>query len=96
VRDEDELALSSRNVKLSPDERRVATALPRALFAGKDAYGRGEDAIAAARAVLAQAEGLEPDYVEVARFNGRTHLLAAARVGRTRLIDNVLLEGDSE
>jgi pantoate--beta-alanine ligase len=96
ARDEDGLALSSRNVNLSPEERRAATALPQALFAGKDAHRRGEDAAAAARAVLADANGLEPEYVEVARFNGRVHLLAAVRAGRTRLIDNVLLEGDLE
>ena len=46
--------------------------------------------------MLAEEPRLAPDYVEVARLNGRVYLLAAARVGRTRLIDNVVLEGDLE
>jgi pantoate--beta-alanine ligase len=93
VRDDDGLALSSRNGRLSPDERLAATALPRALTAGQDAYTAGADPIAAARAVLAAEPRLDVDYVETARFNGRFHLLAAVRAGQTRLIDNVLLEG---
>jgi pantoate--beta-alanine ligase len=84
VRDDDGLALSSRNERLSPAERAQALAIPRAL-ATRDA--------GAARAVLADA-GLEPDYVEVADLDGPT-LAVAARVGPTRLIDNVRLEGDS-
>jgi pantoate--beta-alanine ligase len=84
VRDADGLALSSRNTRLSPDERSRALAIPRAL-ATRDA--------GAARDVLTEA-GLEPDYVEVADLDGPT-LAVAARVGPTRLIDNVRLEGDS-
>jgi pantoate--beta-alanine ligase len=83
VRDEDGLALSSRNVALSPDERRQALALPRAL-ATRD--------VAAARAQL---NGLEVDYLEVAPFDPPV-LAAAVRVGRTRLIDNVPLEVSRE
>jgi pantoate--beta-alanine ligase len=79
VRDEDGLALSSRNAYLSPDERERALALPRAL-ATKDP--------AAARARL---NGLDIDYVEVADFEPRV-LAAAVRVGKTRLIDNVVLD----
>jgi pantoate--beta-alanine ligase len=94
VRDEDGLALSSRNVNLSAEERRAAAALPTALFAGEAAYARGEDPVAVAEAVLATEPGLEREYLEVARFNGRVHLVAAAKAGRTRLIDNVVLEGD--
>jgi pantoate--beta-alanine ligase len=89
VRDSDGLALSSRNVRLSPDERTRALAIPRALAAGLAASGEGRDPIAAARAVLTD---LEPDYVAVADLNGRPTLAVAARVGRTRLIDNVILE----
>jgi len=83
VRDDDGLALSSRNARLSHEERMRALAIPRAL-ATRDPNR--------ARAVLADA-GLEPDYVAVADLDGRT-LAVAARVGSTRLIDNVLLEGD--
>jgi pantoate--beta-alanine ligase len=93
VRDDDGLALSSRNALLSAEERTAATALPRALSGGWQAYSSGDDPGAAARAVLATEPGLDVDYVETARFNGRTHLLAAVRAGQTRLIDNVLLEG---
>jgi pantoate--beta-alanine ligase len=82
VRDADGVALSSRNAELSAEERAVARALPRALET-RDA--------ARAREVLAAA-GIEPDYVEVADLDGPT-LAIAARIGRTRLIDNVLLEG---
>jgi pantoate--beta-alanine ligase len=94
VRDDDGVAVSSRNVLLSSEEREAAGALPRALAAGAEAHGRGEDAAAAARAALADERRLEPEYVEVASLDGRVYLLAAVRVGRTRLIDNVVLEGD--
>jgi pantoate--beta-alanine ligase len=83
VRDEDGLALSSRNARLSPEERRRALSLPRAL-ATKDAER--------ARELL---HGLDVDYVEVADFEPRV-LAAAVRVGDTRLIDNVILEGEPE
>jgi pantoate--beta-alanine ligase len=82
VRDEDGLALSSRNAYLSPEERETALVLPRAL-ATKD--------LARAQELLA---GLDLDYVEEANFNGQRVLAAAVRVGNTRLIDNVILEGD--
>ncbi len=94
VRDSDGLAVSSRNARLAVDERRAATAIPRALSAGKLAYRRGEDPIAAAHTVLDDEPLLEPEYVEIARFNGGPPILAAAvRARRTRLIDNVPLEG---
>jgi len=83
VRDADGLALSSRNVRLSADERRRALAIPRAL-ATRDPES--------AREVLAEA-GVEPEYVAVADLDGPT-LAVAARIGSTRLIDNVLLEGE--
>ena len=72
---------------LSPDERTRALAIPRALAAGQAAHREGRDPVAAARAVLT---GPETDYVDVADFNGRPTLAVAARVGRTRLIDNVV------
>ena len=91
VRDADGLALSSRNAYLSEDERREASALSRALEAGRSAYALGSDPVAATRGAL---NGLEPDYVELFDLNGITLLGAAARVGSTRLIDNIILEGD--
>lgn len=81
VRDENGLALSSRNELLTPEERELALTLPRAL-ATRDA--------ARARELL---DGLEVEYVEVADFEPQV-LAAAVRVGNTRLIDNVVLEGD--
>ena len=80
VRDDDGLALSSRNAYLSPEERETALALPRALATGD--LGRARELLA----------GLDIDYVEEANFNGQRVLAAAVRVGKTRLIDNVVLE----
>jgi pantoate--beta-alanine ligase len=91
VRDPDGLALSSRNAYLSPDERALALTLPRALSAGAAAHRSGGDAEAAARSALAEADGLEVDYVALADLDGET-LAGAVRVGGTRLIDNVRLE----
>ena len=89
VRDSDGLALSSRNARLSPEERTRALAIPRALAAGLTAHREGRDPAAAARALLT---GLVPDYVAVADLNGHPTLAVAARVGTTRLIDNVVLD----
>jgi pantoate--beta-alanine ligase len=91
VRSADGLALSSRNARLSPDERARARAIPRALDAGLAAARAGRDAVAAATAALTE---LDIDYVAVAEFNGHPTLAIAARAGRTRLIDNVRLDDD--
>ena len=88
VRDQDGLALSSRNVFLSPAGRAAARALPRALEAGANAHRSGEDPIAAARRILDAEPGLAIDYVDMADLDGPT-LVGAVRVGSTRLIDNV-------
>lgn len=90
VRDADGLALSSRNVFLSAAERAVAVALPQALEAGAEAHRAGSDPVDAAQAVLDAEPGLTTDYVAVADF-GHPTLVAAVRVGTTRLIDNVVL-----
>ena len=94
VRDVDGLALSSRNVFLSPSERAAAVALPRALQAGFAAHRSGGDAVRAARAILDAEPGLRVDYVAEADLDGTT-LAAAVVVGSTRLIDNVRLEGEA-
>ncbi|HEX4678020.1 MAG TPA: pantoate--beta-alanine ligase [Gaiellaceae bacterium] len=80
VRDRDGLALSSRNARLTTEERERARAIPRALETRDEAQ---------ARAVLESA-GVAPDYVAVADLDGPT-LAVAARVGAVRLIDNVRL-----
>lgn len=89
VRDHDGVALSSRNARLSPADRTRAAALPRALDAGLAAYRAGRDPVPEARAQL---EGLDVDYLAVADLGGRPTLVVAARLGGTRLIDNVRLE----
>jgi pantoate--beta-alanine ligase len=92
VRDDDGLALSSRNARLTTEHREAAAALPRALNAGAQAHARGEDAAVAAQRVLDAEPLIVPQYVEIARFDGRLVLAAAARVGGIRLIDNVTLQ----
>jgi pantoate--beta-alanine ligase len=105
VREQDGLALSSRNRFLSADDRETALALSRALFAGREASGTGRlPAPAAVRAaahqVLAEA-GLTPDYLALIDpddfteasddHTGEAILAVAAKVGTTRLIDNIPL-----
>jgi pantoate--beta-alanine ligase len=98
-REDDGLALSSRNVYLVPEDRARAVALPRALGVAERAIAKGGDpeaALAQAREMLTQA-GFEIDYVTLADaetlgdpVEGRPmRLLAAARIGGTRLIDNI-------
>jgi pantoate--beta-alanine ligase len=103
-RDADGLALSSRNAYLSDEERQSARALPRALGEAASAIRDGgsiEDALGTARERLARA-GFDPiDYVAlcdseslapVTALERPARLLAAARIGRTRLIDNLAVE----
>ena len=105
VREPDGLALSSRNVYLSPEDRRAATVLNRALAAARDAVGRGErstqELVAAMRGVLVQEPRAAADYVEVVReetfepavqLRGTCYVLLAVFFGTTRLLDNMLIE----
>lgn len=102
VRDADGLALSSRNAYLTPAERRIAPALYRAIaaVAARMAGGAADPALecAAARAAILGAGFASVDYVTVRdaetlapvpRVTGPARVLAAARLGRARLIDNV-------
>ena len=100
VRDRDGLALSSRNAFLSEDERTRALALPRALHEAAEAIEAGkpvEPTLAAARRALGDAGFAPIDYVAlvdsatlepVLTAAGRMRLIAAAKIGKTRLIDN--------
>lgn len=100
VREDDGLALSSRNAYLSAEDRPSARALSQALRAGVEAADRGASAVlAAAHARLDTTPGLDLDYLDLrdpdlgpAPAQGPARLLVAARVGSTRLIDNSSLE----
>jgi pantoate--beta-alanine ligase len=106
VREKDGLAMSSRNAYLSPADRLLAAALPRALFAARDRFaaipGRTDlrTLEAETRGELERA-GLAVDYVEAVDAETMARgqapgpglaLAAAVRLGKTRLIDNVLLD----
>jgi pantoate--beta-alanine ligase len=104
VRESDGLALSSRNAYLSAEERERALGLSRALQAAEEAARRGERSTAALVDVVSaelRNAGIQPEYVEardaedlspLAELNGRPLLVAvAARVGKARLIDNVVI-----
>jgi pantoate--beta-alanine ligase len=97
VREPDGLALSSRNAYLTEDERERALALSRALFAARAVGGAGAAAVLGAAAT--ELSGVEVDYLELrapdlgtAPPAGPARLLVAARVGATRLIDNVAVD----
>ncbi len=100
IRDRDGLALSSRNAYLSADERRRAVALPESLFSAREAIEAGAPVaatLAAASAAMIAAGFDAPDYVALVDVNlhplsavaGAVRLIAAARIGRTRLLDNL-------
>jgi pantoate--beta-alanine ligase len=108
VREPDGLALSSRNVHLSPQERAAAPVLRRALLAATARWGAGERSAdrlrAAMRETLAEEPLARPDYVSVAdgatlaeldRVEGPALLSLAVRFGDTRLIDNEVLSDGS-
>jgi pantoate--beta-alanine ligase len=100
-REDDGLALSSRNAYLSPDERQAAIVLPRALGTALKAIRAGSDvaeALAAATAQLEKAGVARVDYVALVdayslepmtQLDREGRLLAAAKIGKTRLIDNL-------
>jgi pantoate--beta-alanine ligase len=105
VREADGLAMSSRNAYLSPEERRQALVLHRALAAARQAYSGGERRLEAlrdvARGVFAQEPQVAVDYIEIvdpetleprgASVTGDELVAVAAKVGSTRLIDNIVL-----
>jgi pantoate--beta-alanine ligase len=102
AREPDGLAMASRNIYLSPQQRQDAVALPKALFAGLWAIGRGPEAVrGAAMAVLSGAHGVEVDYLALidpssftdaaSDHTGEAILAVAGRVGTTRLIDSMPL-----
>lgn len=110
VRDDDGLALSSRNAYLSGEERARARAVPRALAKAATAYASGERGAGALETIAlteVRAATTDIDYVTVAhpstlvpyeagaRLDGPALLAIAARVGKTRLIDNVVLGEDA-
>jgi pantoate--beta-alanine ligase len=102
VREKDGLAMSSRNSYLSPDERRMALGISRSLFAARDMAVRGERRAPVVRArmkkILSGSGITDVDYVEIMDaaeltplrlLRGDVLIAVAARVGRTRLIDNL-------
>jgi pantoate--beta-alanine ligase len=105
-RDADGLALSSRNAYLMPDDRISARALPRVLGETAQAIREGADvagALQAARARLSSAGFTQIDYIALCdaqtlkpllALNHHARLLAAARIGATRLIDNIAVDAD--
>jgi pantoate--beta-alanine ligase len=100
VRDSDGLAISSRNVYLTAEQRTQALALSRSLELGRDAFARSKDAQLAEKTMLeylqdadgievAYAAAVDPETFEAPRTEERILLIVAGRVGTTRLIDNV-------
>jgi pantoate--beta-alanine ligase len=100
VRETDGLAMSSRNRYLDAAQRELAGALSAALLAGKHAAPAGVDAaLKAACAVLSEVPGIDVDYLQVrdsalgpSPAGGSGRLLVAARLGKTRLLDNIAIE----
>lgn len=100
VREPDGLAMSSRNRYLDTEQREQAGALSAALLAGRYAAAQGVDAaLDAARAVLDEVPAFDVDYLRVlgpgleeAPAEGQARMLVAARLGKTRLLDNIELD----
>jgi pantoate--beta-alanine ligase len=109
IREQDGLALSSRNVYLQPEERRSALMLYRSLQAGKAEILSGERnpavILAKVRSTIATEPGVDLDYAEIVDAETLEplmtlarpgYLLIAARVGATRLIDNARIERNGD
>jgi len=109
IREPDGLAMSSRNAYLSPTERAQAASISRGLFAALDQAGRGETDPAkltgVVREAVVSAGPVDTEYVDLvdadtlerlARLDRRARLCVAARIGRTRLIDNVAIDPRGE
>lgn len=106
VREADGLAMSSRNVYLSPQERAAAPVIHQSLLAAREAVRQGEKDTARlaelVRSRISSAPGARIDYCEIrslpnleeiTRLDGPALLAVAVRFGQTRLIDNIVLEG---
>ena len=105
VREEDGLAMSSRNIRLTPEQRRAATVIYRALSRGEELWARGETDARRLTAVVKEVLESEPlldaiDYVsvadaetleELAEVPRRAMVSTAVRMGSLRLIDNVMI-----
>lgn len=107
VREEDGLAMSSRNSYLKPEERKKATNIYKALMRGREIFLNGErdsaKILEEVKGSLSKVEGLEIEYVsvvhpetleDVERITDSAVLATAVRIGSTRLIDNVILKED--
>jgi len=106
VRESDGLAMSSRNKYLSPEERKAALVLSRALFSARDLVIAGErnkkTILENAKQILAAEPLAQPEYVELvdadtladagSEISGKVMLAIAAKIGKTRLIDNIVME----
>ena len=106
IREEDGLAMSSRNIFLNPEERRSALVLSRALFAAQERWlageRDGETLRRLMRQIIERVPGVQIDYISVAdpitlteleRIKDSALASLAVKIGRTRLIDNVILSG---
>lgn len=104
VREDDGLAKSSRNTYLNPAERQAALILSRSLKQGREAIEAGERSADAVKAIIRQTLETEPlariDYIEVVdfdniqrvdRLSGQTLIAIAVYIGKTRLIDNIII-----
>jgi pantoate--beta-alanine ligase len=104
VREEDGLAMSSRNIYLGPKQRREAICIQDALNRAKDLIGRGENdanrVLAEMRKEIRKTKGAKIDYLAITNaetlenireIKGKVLIAAAVRIGKTRLIDNLLI-----